>query len=76
MISQFKLSELGAGDSMLNSKLFNVGRAPDNMLQWVSPSPIAIIFQPSKQMVRRSRNADDLCYEVYYLTSSVDRGGQ
>ncbi|KAH8110235.1 hypothetical protein DFH11DRAFT_1690946 [Phellopilus nigrolimitatus] len=34
MISQFKLSELGGGDPVLNSKLFNVGRAPDNMLQW------------------------------------------
>ncbi|EJD07855.1 uncharacterized protein FOMMEDRAFT_73579 [Fomitiporia mediterranea MF3/22] len=34
MISQFKLSELGGNDPVLNSKLFNVGRAPDNMLQW------------------------------------------
>ncbi|KAL5483579.1 hypothetical protein ACEPAI_8811 [Sanghuangporus weigelae] len=34
MISQFKLSELGGGDPVLNAKLFNVGRAPDNMLQW------------------------------------------
>ncbi|KAH9476093.1 F-box/WD repeat-containing protein 7 [Psilocybe cubensis] len=34
MISQFKLSELGGGDPVLNSKLFNVGSAPNNMLQW------------------------------------------
>ncbi|KAF8885378.1 hypothetical protein CPB84DRAFT_1816828 [Gymnopilus junonius] len=34
MISQFKLSELGAGDPVLNAKLFNVGTAPNNMLQW------------------------------------------
>jgi pyrimidine and pyridine-specific 5'-nucleotidase len=34
MISQFKLSELTGGDPMLNSRLFNVGKAPDNMLQW------------------------------------------
>lgn len=34
MISQFKLSELAGGDPILNSKLFNVGKAPDNMLQW------------------------------------------
>ena len=33
-MSQFKLSELGAGDPVLNSKLFNVGAAPNNMLQW------------------------------------------
>ncbi|KXN83160.1 hypothetical protein AN958_01773 [Leucoagaricus sp. SymC.cos] len=34
MISQFKLSELGAGDPALNAKLYNVGTAPNNMLQW------------------------------------------
>ena len=33
MVSQFKLSELGAGDPVLNAKLMQVGRAPDNMLQ-------------------------------------------
>ena len=33
MISQFKLSELGGGDPVVNAKLVNVGRAPDNMLQ-------------------------------------------
>ena len=35
MISQFKLSELGGGDPVLNSKLFNVGSGPNNMLQSV-----------------------------------------
>ncbi|PPQ94181.1 hypothetical protein CVT25_003818 [Psilocybe cyanescens] len=34
MISQFKLSELGAGDPVLNSKLFNVGSTSNSMLQW------------------------------------------
>ncbi|KAI0826683.1 hypothetical protein BC628DRAFT_1410262 [Trametes gibbosa] len=34
MVSQFKLSELGVGDPVLNAKLLQVGRAPDNMLQW------------------------------------------
>ncbi|KAF9002532.1 hypothetical protein BDQ17DRAFT_1357030 [Cyathus striatus] len=34
MISQFKLSELGGSDPVLNAKLFNVGSAPNNMLQW------------------------------------------
>jgi pyrimidine and pyridine-specific 5'-nucleotidase len=33
MISQFRLAELGAGDPALNAKLFNVGAAPNNMLQ-------------------------------------------
>lgn len=32
-MSQFKLSELGHGDPLLNAKLTQVGRAPDNMLQ-------------------------------------------
>ena len=35
MMSQFKLSELGGSDPVLNAKLLQVGRAPDNMLQWV-----------------------------------------
>ncbi|KIY61431.1 hypothetical protein CYLTODRAFT_427543 [Cylindrobasidium torrendii FP15055 ss-10] len=34
MISQFKLSDLGGTDPTLNAKLFNVGSAPNNMLQW------------------------------------------
>ncbi|KAI0087154.1 hypothetical protein BDY19DRAFT_893676 [Irpex rosettiformis] len=34
MISQFRLAELGGSDPVLSSKLFNVGKAPDNMLQW------------------------------------------
>lgn len=34
MISQFKLSELGGSDPVLNAKLFNVGSAPNNMLQY------------------------------------------
>ena len=34
MISQFKLSELGGSDPILNAKLTNVGAAPNNMLQW------------------------------------------
>ena len=34
MVSQFKLSELGGGDPVLSAKLMQVGRAPDNMLQW------------------------------------------
>ncbi|KAJ7176598.1 WD40-repeat-containing domain protein, partial [Mycena filopes] len=34
MISQFRLAELGGGDPMLSAKLWNVGKAPDNMLQW------------------------------------------
>lgn len=38
MMSQFKLSELGGSDPVLNTKLLNVGAAPNNMLQWVPSS--------------------------------------
>ncbi|KAH7922531.1 hypothetical protein BV22DRAFT_1037365 [Leucogyrophana mollusca] len=34
MVSQFKLAELGGSDPVLNAKLWNVGSAPNNMLQW------------------------------------------
>ncbi|KAJ7220704.1 hypothetical protein GGX14DRAFT_354586 [Mycena pura] len=34
MMSQFKLADLGGSDPVLSAKLWNVGRAPDNMLQW------------------------------------------
>ncbi|KAK0208905.1 hypothetical protein DFS33DRAFT_483235 [Desarmillaria ectypa] len=34
MMSQFKLSDLGGTDPVLNAKLHNVGAAPNNMLQW------------------------------------------
>ncbi|KAG6815934.1 hypothetical protein H0H87_010094 [Tephrocybe sp. NHM501043] len=34
MISQFRLAELGVGNAELNSRLWNVGTAPNNMLQW------------------------------------------
>ncbi|TFK65277.1 hypothetical protein BDN72DRAFT_824755 [Pluteus cervinus] len=34
MISQFKLSDLGGSDPVLAAKLFNVGSAPNNQLQW------------------------------------------
>ena len=34
MVSQFKLAELGGSDPVMNAKLFNVGKAPDNMLQY------------------------------------------
>lgn len=43
MISQFKLSELGGGDPVLNSKLFNVGSAPNNMLQSVNQTTFSSI---------------------------------
>ena len=35
MVSQFRLAELGGGDPVLGAKLFNVGAAPNGMLQCV-----------------------------------------
>ncbi|KAG2031392.1 hypothetical protein BDR03DRAFT_1030466, partial [Suillus americanus] len=34
MILQFKLSDLDGSDPVLIAKLFDVGSAPNNMLQW------------------------------------------
>ncbi|KAF9012264.1 WD40 repeat-like protein [Hymenopellis radicata] len=34
MMSQFRLADLGGLNPTLNAKLFNVGSAPNNMLQW------------------------------------------
>ncbi|KAF8915719.1 hypothetical protein CPB85DRAFT_1293006 [Mucidula mucida] len=34
MMSQFKLADLGGLNPTLNAKLYNVGTAPNNMLQW------------------------------------------
>ena len=39
MVSQFKLCELGAGDPVLNAKVFNVGVGSANMLQCVAWNP-------------------------------------
>jgi hypothetical protein len=61
MISQFKLSDLGGGDPTLNARLFNVGKAPDNMLQCVLPSPrVPALTNVPLQMVCCARDADDL----------------
>ena len=35
-MSQFKLSELGGGGATFDTKLLNVGMAPNNIFQWVS----------------------------------------
>jgi hypothetical protein len=62
MVSQFKLSELGGSDPVLNAKLHNVGAAPHNMLQFVAficflfYLELMIVFS---QMVRCQRHADD-----------------
>ena len=42
MMSRFRLLELGGGDPVLNAKLFNVGFAPNNMLQYILSLPLEI----------------------------------
>lgn len=55
MVSQFKLSELGAGDPVLNAKIFNVGAGSNNMLQWFAAHgtqmTVCGLFYPTKIIV-------------------------
>jgi hypothetical protein len=73
MISQFKLSELAGGDPMLNSKLFNVGKAPDNMLQWFAAHGtqmtvnLACPFFPLLLTIPLA-----VCYKIHHPTPSMD----
>lgn len=75
MISQFKLSELGGSDPVLNAKLFNVGSAPNNMLQWFaakgSQMTVSPCFPPSSPYTlipfKLVRN------QVRYPTSAMER---
>ena len=62
MVSQFKLAELGGSDPVLNAKLFNVGKAPDNMLQYAfhSLSDDRRLTRP--QVVRSQGHSDDCQY--------------
>ena len=74
MISQFKLSGLGGGDPVLNSKLFNVGSASNNMLQGV----VCLFFRKGMRylfecfMVRCEGYRNDCTfYFLFFLFSSV-----
>jgi hypothetical protein len=74
MISQFKLSELAGGDPMLNSKLFNVGKAPDNMLQWFAAHGTQMtvnlaypFFFPLGLTMPLA-----VCYKIHHFTPSMD----
>jgi hypothetical protein len=75
MISQFKLSELAGGDPILNSKLFNVGKAPDNMLQWFA----AHGAQMTVNLVYRFffylglTKPFPVCYKIHHPTFAMDR---
>lgn len=63
MVSQFKLSELGGGDPVLSAKLMQVGRAPDNMLQYVTFAAESCSDPNTNvQMVRCQGHPDDGAY--------------
>jgi hypothetical protein len=75
MISQFKLSELTGGDLMLNSKLFNVGKAPDNMLQWFAAHGTQMTVNLAYRFFLYLELTMPLpvCYKIHHPTFAMDR---
>jgi hypothetical protein len=73
MISQFKLSDLGAGDPVLSAKLYNLGTGKD-MLQCVRFLAYLPPLTPA-QVVLGKGHADDVRDEVAHAASAVDRVG-
>ena len=76
MISQFKLSELAGGDPMLNSKLFNVGKAPDNMLQWFAAHGTQMTVNLAYPVFFLDLGLTmpfPVCYKIHYPTFAMDR---
>lgn len=76
MISQFKLSELAGGDPILNSKLFNVGKAPDNMLQWFAAhgSQMTVnLAYPVFFYYLGLIMPLPVCYKIHHPTFAMDR---
>ncbi|KAF9233768.1 hypothetical protein BU15DRAFT_90225 [Melanogaster broomeanus] len=59
MMSQFKLSELGGSDPVLNSKLHNVGAAPNNMLQWFAAKGTQMTCATKSVILHLQWNEDD-----------------
>lgn len=73
MISQFKLSELAGGDPALNSKLFNVGKAPDNMLQWFAAHGAQMtVSSVTWSYIRYSLTIPPVCHKIYHPSLAVD----
>ena len=73
MISQFKLSELAGGDPTLNSKLFNVGKAPDNMLQWFAAHDTQMTVCPATcSYVLYPLTIFQVCHKIHHPPLAVD----
>lgn len=73
MISQFKLSELAGGDPALNSKLFNVGKAPDNMLQWFAAHGAQMtVFSVTWSYILYPLTIPPVCHKIYHPSLAVD----
>ena len=71
MVSQFRLAELGGGDPVLNAKLFNVGKAPDNMLQYALRSLLGRRLLTPPQVVRGQGHPNDCQYNHSFLRLRV-----
>lgn len=73
MISQFKLSELGGSDPVLNAKLFNVGMAPNNMLQWFAAKGTQMTVSLKTCIHLYKLKHLKVCYKICHSSSSMAR---
>jgi len=76
MVSQFKLSELGGADPVLSARLFNVGCAPDNMLQWFAAQGTRMTVRRAPRLARRPHRPRTYIvrHEVPHPPLAMDRG--
>jgi hypothetical protein len=73
MISQFKLSELAGGDPMLNPKLSNVGKAPDNMLQWFAAHGTQMTVYLGLNLTSLALTMPfPVCHKIHYPALAMD----
>jgi len=73
MISQFKLSELGGSDPVLNSKLFNVGMAPNNMLQWFAAKGTQMTVSLKTCVHHIQTDMQKVCYQICHSSFAMAR---
>ena len=74
MISQFKLSELGGSDPVLNARLHNVGAAPSNMLQWFAAKGTQMTVGACLVLYLAYQMTCLVRYEIGYSPLAMERG--